>query len=127
MKSTELRIGNYVGFKNDFNTVVGITDSGTVTIFTKNNAPLRDISDLEPIILNDHILKCCGFLNNGIEWVLNNFSLYGVDEGYSIISVSLARDGSPRVYYLHQLQNLYYVLNGVELTIKFEEKNKFIW
>jgi hypothetical protein len=72
-----------------------------------------DVADLTPIPLTPKILtEWCGFKHvEGTLYILNNFALSLEEKGFVFIQ-------GIDVNYLHELQNLYYVLNKQELEIK---------
>ena len=109
MKSTELRLGNYVySCKGGIETIVGMVAFGIEVTF-------------EPIPLTKEWLLKFGFNANRYN---DEFELYPLmfdceytDHGEWNISY----DGHPlstEVKYVHQLQNLYFALTGEELTLK---------
>lgn len=81
----------------------------------------RNYEDLEPIPISPEILKSCGFIYNSEEmgdslaeeYLYNDFCWsVGLKEIY-FKNIPL-----PHIEYLHQLQNLYFILVGEELEIK---------
>lgn len=113
VKANELRIGNYV--KTDTDTIVPIRGGGINAIETNQLS-------VKPIPLTPEILEKCGFVKHGHAW--NNGqgnSLHYCAEDHCLqiavfgpTFVPIAFD----VYYLHQLQNLYYALTGEELNVQ---------
>jgi hypothetical protein len=66
-----------------------------------------------PIELTDDILLKCGFVDNKINLGLNNFHVttYGLATYGNVGFVCM---------YLHQLQNLYFVITGKELEVNLK-------
>ena len=105
LKANELRIGNCVyAFK---------------TIWQIDNTDFNNIEKIEtykPIPLTEDILLKCGFKKEPIDV----YSLNGIDLCVSDNSVEFfAGRIETNIYYLHQLQNLYFALTGEELNINF--------
>ncbi len=137
MDARELRIGNLV-WSNDgyFDRVEDIiTEIEDMRVGTKyTQLPYTPICDIEPIPLTEEWLAKFGFeirekkysLNYGGESmkyaffekdVKNPFILYfhgrfgfNINEG--------RKNGDYCIQYIHQLQNLFFALTGVELTLK---------
>jgi hypothetical protein len=144
MKAQELRIGNYVfidspdywpELKNIPVIVCGIDDrkdnafpdsSGVIGIAYSYYNSLR-VSQFDefvkPIPLTEELLLKLGFENNGKEdasWIHPKEPLFEVTffveyEWQHIWDTSYT---GAQIQYLHQLQNLFYALNGEELEIK---------
>lgn len=122
MKSNELRIGNYILVSNPNSEFVEIREE---TVEKCNHYHLKDISIndedwvFNPIPITTKMLLRLGFKKkkNGVfykEFVyLNTFS---DDEKFGCAFVGLPKWID--LYYLHQLQNLYFALTGQELELK---------
>ena len=136
MKPQELRIGNYVNFKdrNDilFCEVIGIDKSGYIHVVRNFNDSIQDdqpevINDITPIRLTEEWLIKFGF-----EKIVNTPIAPIWDENieYSYEGYRFAQDMYGKWFllgyswntnhfgYVHQLQNLYFTLTGEELIIK---------
>jgi hypothetical protein len=139
MKAEELRIGNWVYFKDGecYSTVAGIIDGGEISV--NYNMELLPIEDcFEPIPLTPEILeKIEGFefkkkenvwekdryilviKSNDEEWFINiqkefeycYISQYNLDDEIGSFYIH-------NKLYLHTLQNLIYSLTQTELQIK---------
>lgn len=69
---------------------------------------------MQPIPLTSEVLtERCGFLSDstGKHWV-GDFELYPIGKGFDY-------EGKVLVTSVHQLQNIYYFLNGSELPVNF--------
>lgn len=120
MKATDLRIGNII-----YNT------KGQVDVV--NLDALKYIQDYERIhqasevSLTGEWMHDFGFSSSfttdpqerpaSKKYEINNFTIYQVDEDKQEF-VFFAEKHSIDVKYVHQLQNLYFALNGEELTCK---------
>lgn len=120
IQASELRIGNYVNVirpRHDEKYLVIESITGTDV-----NIDFRDynLEQIEPIELTDEILKKVWFVNG--EWKdKTSANCLFVNDGK--IYISDARDTNysfvAECKYVHQLQNLYYLLVGSEL--------EFVW
>ena len=134
MKASELRIGNKIKFMDDGTifTVVSIDLKG---------AGLENISEfawiefesLEPIPLTEEWLLKFGFKQNLDKWFeINYFTDCTLSAEKMGILINLCSNRcaildtdtdqqsamtAKRIYYLHQLQNLFFSLTGEELTL----------
>lgn len=129
MEANELRIGNKVKFSEDgsYFTVVDITKGG---LGVENDAELTwiEIDQFEGIPLTEEILVKAGFerLNNGLSKPIPNGKFHReipIDDfciWNPIGTKQFSLNGelfTPKIKYVHQLQNLYYSLTGEELKI----------
>ena len=116
MIENELRIGNLVQFSEDGTifTVGSIEEKG-FTVQNEEETTWIESELFEPIPLTEERLLEFGFEKDvskyNICWFLNHVYIWFVDGEY-INELDLPID------YVHQLQNLYFVLTGEELTIK---------
>jgi len=80
--------------------------------------PNRALEELEPILLNTEFLRNCGF-----EKIADNtyckgeFKLQMLQESNRAVFQLNGFEIKPKIKYLHQLQNLYFILTGEELDI----------
>lgn len=121
MKSTELRIGNYVNewWCADNKYYVKKLD---INLF---RCVIEDWTEWEPIPLTEEWLVKFGFepniYNDEFELYPLTFDCEYTDEG----SWNISYDSYPlstEIKHVHQLQNLYFALTGEELTLKNEDK-----
>ena len=116
----ELRIGNYIFYKNEIFEVDAISKSHTYLLKGKNIVKTTP-ECLNPIPLTEKILLKFGFEKQHNEddfdyWFKKGFCddiLWEHSEGFCH---SLNYGGD--IKYVHQLQNLYFALTGEELTFK---------
>lgn len=127
IQANELRIGNWV-IDPDGNpvTVNDIFYSGQEGINACDNNyecyPILDFDELSPIPLTPEILEKAGFEKDKLGYTNGfNFSLYynhKKDKGnYGAYWKSF--EAGVDFKHLHQLQNLYFALTGMELNINF--------
>lgn len=134
MKSTELRIGNWVKSLDIEYSVISIDQKGNVkgmdVLATEDgNTTFNLDKTIQPIPLTDDILLKCGFDNNpnwlgrfdGTTHVLDLGYLFFAKGMMSIEGVTLfdnsSRSTGIHIKNLHHLQNLYFALTGNELEI----------
>jgi hypothetical protein len=148
MKATELRIGNYVGlnldeFPENYFTMVEVAESSSVLTEGLEWHPLRerqyfDPADLQGIPLTNEWLEKFGFEPNGVfksmRLALDQLYEFGT-RTFLVIAhdgdawIELIKKNKHRQYtelqghafkckYVHQLQNLYFMLAGEELTMQ---------
>jgi hypothetical protein len=142
MKTQELRIGNYLYYEHTTHIVSGVHGNKVYSWWVKDGKPVIEyeakdisgtqvenpyidvISQYEPIPLTEEWLIKLGFekLTNSNDGFKN--TTYTYTKGISFIvyfdGVRLSTNfwmGNEK-HYVHQLQNLFYVLSGEELTIK---------
>ena len=142
MKATELRIGNYVYYEHTTHIVSGIHGNKVYSWWVKDGEPVIEyeakdisgtqvenpyidvISQYEPIPLTEEWLIKLGFekLTDSKDGFKN--TTYTYTKGISFIvyfdGVRLSTNfwmGNEK-HYIHQLQNLFYVLSGEELMLK---------
>ena len=124
MKASELRIGNLVSSKNaDAFTVTGIKDrniyvEGYSTEYGHDIAiSLLRINQAFPIELTPEWLERMGFEKafNGYWDDKDEFRIYEDGEGILYLGERIPCN---RIKYIHQLQNLYFALTGLEIEIK---------
>jgi len=116
MKANELRIGNYLKYKNldKFFRVSIIDTTETVTI-----------CNAKPIPLTEEWLLKFGFKTT-ISNKDSGYKQFGLRECKFDFMFTLECNGNPEFFlenvgldilYVHQLQNLYFSLTGKELTV----------
>lgn len=124
MEGKDLRIGNIISFKGEPVEVIKIYGSGLVQVFSETfqfwDADIQD-GEAEPIPLSEGWLNKFGFKKDHHGYYF---------EDINSLSFSIDKDGKflpcyndrvinqhLRIFHLHQLQNLYYVLTGQDITI----------
>ena len=109
INANELRIGNWV--KINGHEIKLAKELFCLLLMDQVAAPY-------PIQLTPEILEKCGFEmhNDRGLWRLNNFYLhfYTLSDNEYCFKYNDFRSSS--IFYLHQLQNLYFALTGEELT-----------
>lgn len=147
IKANELRIGNWVN-RNDMGghfTVRAVSQDRITPIHLIDHDSLRNVhyacectlSELEPILLTPEILEKSGFIfgvytysdggqneafvKGGGRWVITKLELGGSDDGYGLAWFPYPQSQNiipGQLFYLHQLQNLFFALTGTELEVK---------
>ena len=130
MKASELRIGNYINFKDRddifFCEVTSIDRGGYVHILRNfkdnlnNDDQPESIQDITPIMLTEEWLLRIGFEPHFGTYIFKtNRGIILIEEDLAEISFNETQRGfNAPCNYVHQLQNLYFTLTGQELEIK---------
>lgn len=123
MKVTELRIGNLIyGVSDRVVTVVGLEDSGVVKAFSgnmKNCIFSYEIDLYSPIPLTEEWLEKLGAIElKPKRGVLKEFQIKTLRIELSNSHHFYYKNSSKIITSVHELQNLYYALKGVELEVK---------
>ena len=120
----ELRIGNFVLIPyNKSNKQEGFYEA-TISKIGDFGSYIKS-EDYEPILLTEEWLLKFGFewkqIKDLSSYTLPKLELYHYSSNNNKIFFEYA-DGEVELKYVHQLQNLYWVLCGEELTIKEAKK-----
>lgn len=133
MKANEFRIGNFVG--TSFFTVGKIISiqKDFVDVDSDGIISSKIIDELKPIKLTEDILLKCGFekkesegeIGLHFEYFLKKYVSIVFNYGaFHLVNIDIDCDDlwsyyniGTNITYLHQLQNLYFALNGEELEI----------
>ena len=107
MKANELMINNWV--KRDTQPDGFQIDATSIVLCE------RRPEDYHPIPLTEEWLTELGFRNYDVnKWDTDAMTLLKYDEGCKYLANHL----HVNIFYVHQLQNLYFALTGNELTLK---------
>lgn len=116
MKAQSFRIGNYLKWKNNIFTICLITEDSLD--LEKESFYYNDIlvsnKELKPIQLTEEWLLKFGFKLDAPFYRNDTFQTRKDSDGFLVYQFS---DFLRRVYYVHQLQNLYFALTGNELEV----------
>lgn len=123
MKTTDFRIGNIITDENGFEMyVVGIGEDWLTADFEGNQGDVWEFdfkhSFPKPVEITEEILLKYGFVKDtetSYRWYLGEYFTYDLDDGgfrYKEAWVRLL------VNYLHELQNIYFVLTNKNLEVK---------
>ena len=127
LKTTDLRIGNYLySLETSKNQIVTgiVNDSIFIHALTFDT---QSIKNFKPIQLTEEWLDRLGFYSkyksNHKMWNIFGFDLHQIsdedEDGNKIPQEQIFYYAfSYEIKYVHQLQNLYFALTGEELTIK---------
>ena len=123
MKANELRIGNWISDEGDFCQITMIQD-GHVN-FKFDGLLIHSFpEDIAPISLTEEWLEKFGFYETSRYGKYLEFNINQEQALRLPICKHSEKDfwyvlrGSVKIQYVHQLQNLYFVLTGQELTFK---------
>ena len=127
IKANELRIGNYILFKQ-FGKGKGKIGQMKPGDFGRVGCDDPEESEYHPISLTPEWLALCGLVAGEIRFSYHTHisvrpyqtAIQGVFPGeWQVTLISaVPHPLGTRIKYLHQLQNLYYILTGEELQIK---------
>jgi hypothetical protein len=118
IQPNELRIGNYVNSRKGYTKVVGVLCD---MIETETHSDILD--NFDPIPITPDILERLGFECKHNYWTYKD-SDYGIIfnnecvELCTMIACIIHSIPHIQIDYVHQLQNLYHSLTGIELTFK---------
>lgn len=119
IQANELRIWNWVNYHDD-DIIFQVTEISKLGIGVKNDTEETwiEYDRFSPIKLTPKILEKCGFkvdgtYNNAKRWISESPIILFEGNGY----FKLCHYSITQIKHLHQLQNLYYSLVGVELEV----------
>jgi hypothetical protein len=127
MNYKELRIENWVKAKGEYFQISGICEAFPNLDTIKFGAGVITWKDIEPIPLTEEILLKAGFKRYGKDGVVRKCILGDGSPGKHREYIKFTYIGcyyinydnyNVVIYYVHQLQNLYFALTGEELEIK---------
>lgn len=125
INATDLRVGNWVRFiRNDsIERIDALNAYGNILL--KGNGIYNSEEDIDGIPLIEQVLVKCGFRKTlGIDATYYLDNIGWVNTGGIILRVQFRDEknrrctdwnGYDHIKYLHQLQNLYYILTNTEL------------
>lgn len=122
MKANDARIGNYVSYKGKVYQLYSISEDYPFLDTDEFGVGVVMWEDLEPIELNEDVLKACGLTSNiplvsefgEIVYIYYDAPIFHFQEHKSFGCNEFEFSG---FIPLHQLQNIYYSFTGQELTI----------
>jgi len=114
MKSSELRIGNFVQWSGNAHSIESI-QKDWVTIRKKNLQEFRlPYHKINSILLTEEWLVRFGFTFNSKFHLYENNKDFKLNWEFVLMDI----DKYVRPNFVHQLQNLYFALTGEEIVIK---------
>lgn len=125
IKVNELRIGSWVLCEDNANKYVKkpllVSNIGSLSIWCYDNGEevQKYNNNVHPIELTPTVLEACGMAYDKHldEWFLINDYVFHTTDEENVIEF----DYCIKLCYLHQLQNLYFVLTGEELEIDVDK------
>ena len=132
INAEELRLNNYISTENGSIHPVWEISDDHINCYGDDFGPR--LEDIYPIRLTPQIVDICGF-NEGDDNIFGKLWYSQIDNHTSIKINFKEKDiscylsiGKNKIYldckYLHQLQNLYYVITGSELYVQDEGLKK---
>lgn len=135
----ELRLGNYVNYEQTIHYITLVDRLGFIeTRYLNQDINEEDyrcsIGTINPIILTEQLLEQLGFIRSGYDLLFWKHSK--IKEEFAGINwadkdipeyqfLNFLIDGKIiQIHYVHQLQNLFYVLTNEELVLKYEKKQE---
>lgn len=120
MNANELRIGSYVMHRDNMVVVTEIKQEHIKYKKVFNDGDWDYLSNIHPIPLTEEMLLKCGFEHNYNAYYgpKNNkeFNLK-IAEHDGVYQIAITAYFILEVKFIHQLQNLYFVLTGKELEV----------
>lgn len=121
MKPSELRIGNFINTEEGLAEVKTIALSilnggvGLGSIYTKElKAEVVRFENCFPIELTEEWLEKLGFFKEEADWCKGYVRISSPPEGGFYLSA--LKDGIVDLLYVHQVQNVAYIINGEDLV-----------
>lgn len=127
IQANELRRNNLIMYGNMIYPVDRITENSISVRTGSQSLRTGRPHEFEPVPLDPGILEACGFEKrlgdaNGQVWGILNFTLiYGRTDDGDFGWFLNGYHNDCHLQYLHQLQNLFFILRGTELTINLEK------
>jgi len=117
---TDLRIGNYVIYNNkEIGTITGVQaflfNNGKVAINQRLDI-FYHTENIKPIPLTEEWLLKLGFVSNPYQDRYDK-GIFHIECDKTKGKIDLWVYGSPHIKYIHQIQNLYHALTGLDLQI----------
>lgn len=128
ISSNELRLGNYVLVNQSLKKISALTGTTAFTIDAEGSieqtASENSLESISPVPLTDDVIKACGFVYHDyfkfwqrITTGIRSEMDLSID--YEVIDF-MRKPILKKLYALHQLQNIYFMLKGRELQIETE-------
>lgn len=122
MNTSVLRIGNHVLHAGKVIAVTSVFPKGINARTDPSTGRISYIraSEIEPIPVSTDMLRRLGFRQTNTRWMVPNIRELYVDRAVDKFRISVGHLGSSvcRVYFVHQLQNLFTDGWGVELKLR---------
>lgn len=124
MKIAELRIGNFVQINgSSFCKIITIRERYVRLEYLRDDTnslhrPLIEIERIKPILLSDNWLIKFGFLKNKSDIRYRHLNSLKIKFNHKNEVIYNYSESRIKLSSVHQLQNLYFALTGLELKIK---------
>jgi hypothetical protein len=123
IQANELRVGNKLGFyvpdlyELQVLTVTGVgkDEEGIYWVYSDDYATINIENGVRPIQLTPSILEQSGFKKIDPDYCFDGFCISYIN---GVFKYTTMVDGGIVFQYVHQLQNLYFVVNSKEIDIK---------
>ena len=115
MKTTELRLGNFI--QDQFGDAIIVDGLDDMDVYSSDCGDIP-VHAVQPIPLTEQWLLDFGFVNDSnlhYRWTMGDILIYDIDDNCICISDTWEFG---RRKYVHQLQNLYFALTQEELEVK---------
>ena len=121
LHASSLRVTNIVGTDGGYKTIIAIDGLNGRLTFLDNE--VRNLNDCYPIPLTTKIIEKCKLFED-LSFPGNIFFALSLEKTTNTFVLTAAYNeyvSGPKVFYLHQFQNLYFALTGDELTVNVEQ------
>lgn len=124
MNARELRIGNYLqnGVSKELLKVIEVKQDGIITyVEDRDRFPLEQGWYAEPIPLTEEWFIKFGWRTRDGSWYQCPFEYWNYDMQRKELTIHESSDGDSfniKIEYVHQLQNVVFILTGRELEYK---------
>jgi len=124
MKTSELRIGNFVQIDgNSLCKIITIRERYVRIEYLREDTnslhrPLIEIERIKPILLSENWLINFGFVENKSDIRYRHLNSLKIKFNYKNEIIYNYSESRIKLKSVHQLQNLYFALTSLELTIK---------
>jgi len=121
MESKQLRLGNYVNYEQTNHIITSINIDFTVSVWVDNNSTehlyTHQNNELKPILLTEEWLLNFGFDNTKWGYLLDRDYCFDIKEMKFKIQGNFEFETLKEIKYVHELQNLVFILTDNELKI----------
>lgn len=115
MKSKELKVGNWVSYKDENYLITDSSDDSIVSITNENNYELLSAEELKPIKITDKMLENNGWKHH-VDYGRHYHTQDNIDlcrlehDGFVSYTFIANNQVIKHIHYVHELQNLLWAL-----------------